>query len=917
MYGWKDCQAEQKKRNRNAIVRFFGCAPVALDSWIRRHDFDMNRSFGGPLRKLIGEGYSPIAAGLPAFLIFFVVFGPIPNLSSGLAWALFAMAIVGLVAAFQLARKVWCHLAVLQAAWIALVCLVVAAVSDERQSAGGPYFHVLLVTVPLLLLAALPAARWMSRSLAAGLAERWGGVFQARLKETELFVRPAFPDINGWDIFRSFLHAPLQRPLATLLFPAIVVVLRTDSRGLRWYFGAALAASLLLNSLAGVHRRLDAAWVILRRVVTVGGQGILSVLVIVLAGLRLAEVSYVTTVLDQIAWHTIIPIFLAAYAFFWLYEFWTNQFLTDDLLGLLGDASSGRIVYAFQPGANPSTGVPADNRYIQTHGGARLVAVREPPNKEMEPVFEFYERGDLFSRLGADNLGDAAAEVSSRIRVYFGITTAVILLLLGGLTWWNETQVKQPAEAVFADAPQSGVELRDLLAGKRRAVMVAASGGGTRAAMYTTAVMRGLYELGALDDLTLVSGVSGGGVSLAYFAGHQETLRSGDAAAWQAYGRVAGAEFISDVLAGVGEWRIARGVRTGKLLQESFERRFKNEFQTLDNLNLTGPGMIFNASLAGVLDLSGAEYGEPCSRDFTACALQYDRLTLRADAGGRLIFTNLRLPSDFSAPFGSASPELTMPFVIVNDSNVKLSEAAALHANFPPVFANAPVDNPSARKRYWVTDGGAVENRGLISLLVALRGALKEPLACAEPDRARDACPSWPELHVVVAEASASSTRFAQDRGFNTALDARVKIANQLINALVGEVQRLSSNRLTLHYLSMPEALCVDGGLGTHWMRPKRIVLGQPEILDPEKRDELPVAAANVFEVLYNLYRWPKDSENWHAPFEESGDAEPKAIKEVWQHVRKDRKYPGRWDALVQALRPSQAAEAALPPSRP
>jgi hypothetical protein len=219
------------------------------------------------------------------------------------------------------------------------------------------------------------------------------------------------------------------------------------------------------------------------------------------------------------------------------------------------------------------------------------------------------------------------------------------------------------------------------------------------------------------------------------------------------------------------------------------------------------------------------------------------------------------------------------------------------------------VDNPAARTRYWVTDGGAVENRAVISLLLALRDALGEPLACSDSERAQGACPQWPEMHVVVAEASASSTRFAQDRGFNTALDARVKLANQFINALVRDVRQLSGDRLTLHYLTMPEALLVDGGLGTHWMRPETVVLSQPEISDPKRRKKLRVDAANVFEVVYNLYRGPNHAgNNWHAPFEDAAAVEPKDVKAVWERVGKDENYPSRWNALVQALRPSQAA---------
>ena len=121
-----------------------------------------------------------------------------------------------------------------------------------------------------------------------------------------------------------------------------------------------------------------------------------------------------------------------------------------------------------------------------------------------------------------------------------------------------------------------------------------------------------------------------------------------------------------------------------------------------------------------------------------SCDLQH--IPYAIISGGRLIFTNLAQRSAFPAsgseagdlPQGAPSiPDVRLPYVVVQDSSVLLSAAAALSANFPPVFTNARVDVPAAvpdshcpTRAYYVTDGGAVENLGLLSALYALRQAL-------------------------------------------------------------------------------------------------------------------------------------------------------------------------------------------------
>ena len=62
-------------------------------------------------------------------------------------------------------------------------------------------------------------------------------------------------------------------------------------------------------------------------------------------------------------------------------------------------------------------------------------------------------------------------------------------------------------------------------------------------------------------------------------------------------------------------------------------------------------------------------------------------------------------------------------YITVSDPTAKLSSTASLNANFTANVSNVAVN--VGDHRFWVTDGGAVDNQGMISLLYVLREALK------------------------------------------------------------------------------------------------------------------------------------------------------------------------------------------------
>jgi hypothetical protein len=199
------------------------------------------------------------------------------------------------------------------------------------------------------------------------------------------------------------------------------------------------------------------------------------------------------------------------------------------------------------------------------------------------------------------------------------------------------------------------------------------------------------------------------------------------------------------------------------------------------------------------------------------------------------------------------------------DDQVPLTRAAALHANFPPVFTNAAVDVPVSDRvpdeldgvRYWVTDGGAVENRGVLSLLFALRAAVRQ-----EIDQRAGAGGPAPRFHVLVAEASGESTSYSSLPGLSSRFGAPAQLGSQLMKELQNEIQTAMEElggKMDIHYLAMPGQLRVDGGLGTHWMLPGKIRLSAPEICSAEARErhldgETPKTGTQVRNAIYDLF---------------------------------------------------------------
>jgi hypothetical protein len=378
--------------------------------------------------------------------------------------------------------------------------------------------------------------------------------------------------------------------------------------------------------------------------------------------------------------------------------------------------------------------------------------------------------------------------------------------------------------------------------------VVVGSGGGTRAALYTASVLNGLHRVGVDRDIALVSGVSGGGVALAYFAVNSDALTGQSLSSppgrcpadkWDCFSKGVTEPFIEDVLNGATEWRLFRTTALSQLLVESFERYLFPSRPSLGSDK--APALILNATIVS----HPAEDSDVLTRTINkATQCEEAERTFNLAGGGRLIFTNLRDTGAFPQR-GSPIPDVRLPYEIVRDPDVSLASASALNANFPPVFPNARVrvrsddQDPCEFRSYYVTDGGAVENLGLLSALYAIKSALAKipPGTAVRP------------IHVVVAEASAVSYDYSQDRGVSALLGSKERLTGDLTNELIDNINRKlkemsrANANMRFHYLALPLAFRARGGFGTHWMYAKEYHLNDPRPRVTSWLNFLPFAA--------------------------------------------------------------------------
>jgi hypothetical protein len=864
-----------------------------LDSFFRHRDFDWNRTTGGWLDRHAGVGRHTLAGLLLASAIASLFWlGPTPTPGPRMALALATLLLTPpfLVWTMRVTiRRGWPVAAdlIVQLALFAAIggLIVLLAGPDAPEWNGRIYPHILMVLVGIFsvgLIVCIPLARVLFTARAP--LDR----FAPALADTELFLfRGTAPTITVGQFFWHFLIVPVRAPLQLLAPAALATLLawagylNLGGTSVSWAAligGATLALWWIVLALGGVDDRLSSVLLLFEGVLFRGSALLVSLTILLLAAARVANFSYVTTLFDGASSATILVWFASAYTVSWWYDRWANRLATEKLLQLLGTPPPGgaAVPYPIDP-ARVKTRVPAAGRAVQIHGAGRFVATCPPSAPGQSPFFQTYGLYDIFQGLAASIPGnpgvDTLRELRQRAWIYGGnvaMTPAILAALVALVIHFGPQQAE-----LLVTRPTSGPRAVSAMlfdggaCGTRPIIIVAASGGGTRAALYTASVLGGLQRIGRLGDVRMVSGISGGGAALAYFASRREELLQGTPEAWDAYFGAMKDPYIQDVINGAAEWRLVSGTRLGKLLAESFERRWHLPDTRSRLGQIDAPGLILNSTITGRLDRA-----EACRiAGDNECAGSLEEIERRHRKqtriyGGRLVFTNLALADDFDGHGLGPGEEVRLPIVVVNDPDTRLAYAASANANFPPVFSNAGVDI-GERVRYWVSDGGVLDNRGMETLLYAVRQAIDEQQAPDQqagnqqpPDQQTGAqqqggaCAVKRPIHLIVADASALSETFSQDRAVGTAIAAGAPFASQLAVELVADIKiRYRGGSFSYHGLTMPNMMRRSGAFGTHWML-------QPYIAVKSASCNVTLKGLQMVDVLRALHAGPETGLN-------------------------------------------------------
>lgn len=784
--------------------------------------------------------FSPVAYGFLALGIICGVLGAAATprgLSSILGWLVFVAA-AGVV-------------------WI-LADQVTTEYMDDK-----PYRHMIAPLGALLLFFALPFARWWAWFVFHKRRKDFRDAYSELLNETELFD-PNFPsNATRSEIFRAFVLAITNTPLQLALIPSFAVVVAPEHLVIR-YAVVGFLISWWFMAMVVYHPRLNSLLEIINRLFIDGGSLIVSVIVFALAVARLAGVEYVTTVLDSTSGAALIQYLELFYILSWIYDYWTTRFMIEVMMGFLHktDNNPMEVEYTHNQGNYP------DKRmWIQPHGGTRLAVIRDMGRDRKYPWhFNFFRPAGIFREIAARS--KTSSKARKRIRIlenyirFFHACPAVIFLV--AISWCFQTQMQTPrnhhilvkTNQIPTDKAFSLGSAYDEIRKHEKSTdppmyFIAASGGGTRAAIHTMTVLRALADRGVLHRVAGISSVSGGSLGNALFAYHRPGLIDEDKQTredtWEKFEAAVKDRHIQYVLNGAFEWRLIKGDRFGTILKESFERHINGKRSTLDGC--PDIAIIFNTALCGEADSQSTPSSD----------------TDGANAGTRLVFTNI--PSFTGESTKDMDPDYAadLRYICFGDPDIPIPAMASASANFPPVFSDIAIDE-DGNTRYWVTDGGATDNRGLISLLLALRSMIDEWGKSEIKNPA-----TLPPMRILVADASAYGAGFSQDRGIGAASGAKRKIANKLISTLLKDVRRAYSEAtgieevdklITIHDLTLPKA--IRSGMGTHWMMPTMTTLKRSKWIPGAKDESKAVIPESeiipLFETIFAAgeRKWPE-----------------------------------------------------------
>jgi len=875
----------------------FVVLPEKLDSLFRKVDFWFSKSYGHKLLKFIFIEGHPKAAVILIFLaLFFLIGGLYPGWTKVPA-ALSATLLITIVIS-QLAKRLqdivpaesnnstlkYFRIHALHFVSSTIILSLSGIIwfflaTDNRADFFYQHIHIPVISALITLSYITLLLRVLLLSQRSGTrAEEQFKKFSTKLNATELVWKPGKPVVSWATILYGFVSGPGYHALKLLLLPSLFIVFLPTEWMRVEIWGPLFGFSWLLLTFCTIHRRLHFVLTVTKRWFLTGGQLIVSLLIIALATGRIFEISYVSTLLDGVPILHMLFFVLSSYSALWLYEYWCNSLLCNHLLDYLrvGEVADrdqlSRIPYEYKR-EDGST----KKYFIELYSGARFAIVYQTQDGRTE-LENIYEKREIFREIAKVDKGLVAlySDLSKRIMLYFTLQNVfMIALTILTISWIiaNNADAMVKATRITSEtltesnlAATQSVDLKELVLNRqagndKHVIFLAASGGGTRAAIYTTALLSALQEINKLDNVVLASGVSGGGMSLAYFAANRDKLiqdmpvncadekYNTNNNAWCKYFNVVADNHIMRVASRIGEARIFTDTSLGQFLADSFEQTF---YVLLDNGKYkkvyldqqTDMGLILNTSLiahpykeSNMLTSALGEYEKKKHHENL-----YKNDLYKIDAGGRLIFTNIqnlqRFPWPNSDDLMKDAMDMRFKYVIAGGTNIPLHTIAALTANFPPVFPNAIVD--LGGDKFNVSDGGAVENRGLLSLMFALR-SLIEQISESKADLEK-----LPIMHIVMAEGSGVSIDYKNyESGLAAIANARVMIGNELVLALKSILMKKCGepcvNKVQFHYLNMPLLMRSRGGLGTHWKMPSRVLFKVPSINkdQPDTKKEL------------------------------------------------------------------------------
>jgi hypothetical protein len=946
---------EHPTHREASIYNWLGEHVRGFVRWWREFDAWLNQPLpkgrGLAWRWLAPDGYAWFVPVLAGILTLAMALGPTVEMR----WGNLGLLAIGFALLFLL-HAVACRQALfnqylLAGQLVILAALAVLLLIDSRPETYGmmtarPRLHVGVAIVCALVLA-LPAAWLLASSLFRSNA---GGGLADSLPKVELFLPKNRYDFMGRGpiaaLASALFIAPIRYPVE-LLLPGSLLTLFVPDHYLGYAFYVTAAVAWFALFLGILFDRLMEILQTVGRLFFIGPQRVISILVIVVAVLRLADVHYITYLFNAgskgYGNTTLMGYIAFAYAVAWYYGFWCDHFVARRLMRLMDKERQTitpvQIAYDYEGSETLST-VQNKGRTIALHGAGRLKIegryedrYQRQTKATSNRAIQFMTPAELLAqfraqleRLPAEQAptGDLLASLRNFQRstlVYPALVGFVAYLLIGGPAAFSFLRAIQPPELAIRSERHVGKQPAALLFESGWAnggcaalepttprIAVVASGGGTRAAIYTASLLRGLAEQDQICNVILVSGVSGGSAALGYFALHEQELRRPrgtlDVKAWDDFSQAMALPFIEQVIDGASDMRFAFGrwhwassacreakmadqgtngwtlarSRLGAILAESFVCEMGAATMEAPSF-----GLMLNTAIVGSFSDDG-----PSSNNSPFCKVD-PKLSLpekatrcrqfldAAQAGGRLVLTNLAAPKP---PPDDGS--LHMQLVTLDNADISIGRAAALSANFPPVFPDAAIDiaTPGEKgKRYWVTDGGAVENRGAMTLYYSIRDAF------------RSAPQALPPLHVVIADVSASAGRYSESFGFGSVLGAGGQLGLGLETELRAAIEKLycdHNSEVSIHEITMPRVYR-DGGIGTHWLLPNSL-----SFTNPDKSSETEILSARDVETLV-LALHSSVAETYE------DEAAARSVK-AWAEQDKVAKHDENWKELLAAL---------------